>query len=170
MMGLTLMDLNEQLAEYFGAPKGQGLLVQEVEEGSSAAKAGVKAGDVLMRIGTRSIENMNDVSRAFRKYDEGEKVEIEVLRKGSKKTMSFEIEEDEDAWGAVVPTPSEFPLLEKFEFDNDNFKNDFEFRIRPKLRELEYKIRTLAPRMEIERRNMERKIREAVKLRVLRES
>ena len=61
MLGLTLMELNEQLAEYFGARKDQGVLVQEVEKGSTGEKAGVKAGDVLMRIGTRSIEDLNDV-------------------------------------------------------------------------------------------------------------
>jgi membrane-associated protease RseP (regulator of RpoE activity) len=171
MMGLTLMELNGQLAEYFGAPKDQGVLVQEVEKGSSAEKAGVKAGDVLMRIGTRSIEDLNDVSRAVGKYDEGEKVEIEVLRKGTKKTMTVEIEEKEDGpWGMVAPTPPHFPLMEKFEFDADQFNNNFQFRVEPKLKELRYKMRTLAPRIEIDQKNLERKIREAVKLRIIRES
>ena len=171
MLGLTLMELNEQLGEYFGAPKDQGVLVQEVEKGSSAEKAGVKAGDVLMRIGTRSIEDMNDVSRAVGKYDEGEKVEIEVLRKGTKKTMTVQIEEREDGpLGMVAPTPPHFPLMEKFEFDTDEFNNNFQFRVEPELRELQYKMQTLAPRIEINRKNLERQIREAVKLRIIRES
>ena len=170
-LGLTLMELNEQLAEYFGAPKDQGVLVQEVEKGSSGEKAGVKAGDVLMRIGTRSIEDLSDVTRAIGKYDEGEKVEIEVLRKGAKKTMTVEIEKNEDGpWGMVAPTPPHFPFMEKFEFDMDEFNNNFKFRVEPKLREMEYKLRTLTPKIEIDQKNLERQIREAVKLRTIRES
>ncbi|HLA68380.1 MAG TPA: PDZ domain-containing protein [Bacteroidota bacterium] len=173
MLGLTLMELNEQLAEYFGARKDQGVLVQEVEKGSTGEKAGVKAGDVLMRIGTRSIEDLNDVSRAIDKYDEGEKVEIEVLRKGAKKTMTVEIEEPEDGpWGMLAPTLPRIPRMElyrtprmeKFEFDTDEFNNNFQYRVEPKLRELEYKIRTLAPKIEIDHRNLERQIRKAVRV------
>lgn len=175
MLGLSLMSLNKQLAEYFGAPNKEGVLVQEVEEGSSAEKAGVKAGDVLLRIGTRSIDDMSDVTRALDKYDAGEKAEIEVLRKGSKKTMTVEIEEGPDSpWGLVAPAIPDMelyaPHIERFDFDVDRFNNDFRFRVEPKLRELEFKMQSLAPRIRIQEKDLQRKLRENIfHLRTVRE-
>ncbi len=161
MLGLSLMDLNEQLAEYFGAPNNEGVLVQEVKKGSSADKAGVKAGDVLLRVGTRSVDELSDVSRALEKYDEGEKVEIEVLRKGSKKTVTVEIEEGEDGpWGMIAPKMPRMP--HEFEFNFDGPDPDFEFHMEPMLRDMEYKIRTRVPKIDVER-DLERTIRENVK-------
>lgn len=169
MLGLSFLELNEQLAEYFGAPKDQGVLVQEVEEGSSGEKAGVKAGDVLLRIGTRSIDDIGDVGRAINKYDEEEKVEIEVLRKGSKKTMTVEIDEEEGSWGMGIPAIPPMPHVQlyktpgmDFEFDSD-FDHDFEFNIEPKLKDFEYKIRTLAPKIEVNKKELEQKIKKVVR-------
>jgi C-terminal processing protease CtpA/Prc len=98
LQGLRLRELNEQLAEYFGAPDKKGVLVEEVEGGSAAEKAGFKAGDVILAVGKKRIGKVRDVARALRAYDEGEKVECEVLRNGSRQTLSLEVEED-DGWG-----------------------------------------------------------------------
>ena len=97
LFGLKLMELNDQLAEYFGVPEGEGVLVEEVEKKSGGDKAGIKAGDVILQIGKKRIDEVRDVGRALSAYDEGEKAEIEVLRKGARKTLSLEIEEEEDA-------------------------------------------------------------------------
>ena len=93
--GMRLMELNEQLGEYFGTPSGSGVLVESVEKESAAGKAGIKAGDVLLKIGKRAIDDMEDVSKAFSKFEEGDKAEIVVLRKGTQKTVSLEMEEDQ---------------------------------------------------------------------------
>jgi C-terminal processing protease CtpA/Prc len=95
--GMRLMELNDQLGEYFGVPDGTGILVEKVSKGSAADKAGIKAGDVLLRIGKRTIDDLEDVSKAFSKLDKGDKVDIEVLRKGAHKTLSIEVAEDHDA-------------------------------------------------------------------------
>jgi S1-C subfamily serine protease len=110
--GLTIRTLNEQLAGYFGAPKGQGVLVESVKKESPAEKAGIKAGDVLLKIGERPIESTRDVRRALRKY-EGEKASVEVLRKGSRLTVTFDVPE---MYGGVYF--EEGPgRAEAFEFD-----------------------------------------------------
>lgn len=87
--GLTIRDLNSQLGEYFGVPEGKGVLVDEVEKESDAEKAGFKAGDVIVRVGSDSVEDVTDVQEALRDQKEGEKVDIEVLRKGSRKTLTL---------------------------------------------------------------------------------
>lgn len=100
--GMNLTELNEQLAEYFGAPNKEGVLVQEVEEGSAADKAGFKAGDVILKVGNRDVDEIRDISRELDEYDKGEKVQFEVLRKGSAKSLTLQMEEDEDEWGFRV--------------------------------------------------------------------
>lgn len=92
ILGLKLITLNEQLGEYFSAPNNEGVLVEEVEKDSEAGKAGFKAGDVIVRIGKKTITDVNKVKREIQKYEDGEKVEFEILRKGVKKTLNVELE------------------------------------------------------------------------------
>ena len=95
ILGMQLLTLNEQLGEYFNAPNNEGVLVEEVEHESTAAKAGFKAGDIIIRIGKKTVDEVGKVQRELHKYDEGDKVEFEVMRKGVKKTLSIEMEEDQ---------------------------------------------------------------------------
>jgi len=105
--GLQLSELNEQLGEYFGAPNGRGLLVEQVEKKSTGAKAGFKAGDVITKVNKNSIEELRDLSDALEDVETGDKVEVEVLRKGSSATLTVEIEDKDDP-------PSSF----NFHFEN----------------------------------------------------
>jgi C-terminal processing protease CtpA/Prc len=100
--GMSLTELNEQLAEYFGAPNKEGVLVQEVDEGSAADKAGFKAGDVILKVGDRDVDEIRDITRELDDYDEGDQVKFELLRKGSAVSLTLQIEEDEDEWGFRV--------------------------------------------------------------------
>jgi C-terminal processing protease CtpA/Prc len=106
ILGLELMNLNEQLGEYFGAPDNEGVLVEKVQKGSAGDKAGFKAGDVIIRAGKRTVDDIEDISRELRKHDEGENVEFEVLRKGNRRTLSVEVEEQGDSnWNYFFDAP-----------------------------------------------------------------
>lgn len=104
--GMVLMALSEQLAAYFEVPEGEGVLVQEVKKSSAAEKAGIKAGDVLLRIAGKRIDEVSDAPRILGKLNEGEKADIELLRKGSKKTVSLAVEEQEESWSVFAPEGS----------------------------------------------------------------
>lgn len=148
MLGMGLLELNEQLAEYFGAPNNEGVLVEKVEKGSSAEKAGIKAGDVLLKVGSRSIDEISDVRRALDKFEEGDKVDVEVLRKGSRKTMSVEVEEDEGPWGITAPGMGPGPGMHMFR-GLERRDHDFDIELaEPKLDKLRYKIESIAPEIE----------------------
>ena len=119
--GLELSELNDQLGEYFGAPNGHGLLVERVEKKSGGAKAGFKAGDVITKVNKSPIEDLRDLSDALEDVEEGDKVDVEVLRKGSTQTLKVEVDEDDDS-------PSSF----NFHFDGmpgSEFMRDF--RVNP---------------------------------------
>lgn len=91
--GLSLMELNGQLAEYFEVPGKKGVLVTATEEDENGAKAGIKAGDVLTKIGDEPVKGMDDIHEALSEAEEGTKLPVELLRKGKKVTVSLEVSE-----------------------------------------------------------------------------
>jgi serine protease Do len=93
IIGLQLLTPNEQLGEYFDAPNNEGVLVEEVENKSTAEKAGFKAGDIIIRVGKRTVDAVEKIQKELRKHDEGDKIEFEIIRKGVKKTLTIEMEE-----------------------------------------------------------------------------
>ena len=76
--GLRLMKMNAGLAEYFGAEKGRGLLVLEVEEDS---ELGLREGDVILALQGREIESVAHLRRILRSYADGDVIQFKILRK-----------------------------------------------------------------------------------------
>jgi serine protease Do len=89
-LGVRLQDLNADLATYFSVPNGKGVLIVEVEKDSPAARAGLKSGDVIVKVGDHDTFDSDDVVRAVR-GEEG-RVPISILRRGQKQTVTAEIE------------------------------------------------------------------------------
>ncbi|MBU1637083.1 PDZ domain-containing protein [bacterium] len=85
--GIVTQELGEGLQQYFKVENGA--LISEVVKDSPAEKAGLKAGDVVIKIGTRDIDDTGDVSKAIRKHDPGDEVEFIVMRDGAKKTIKL---------------------------------------------------------------------------------
>jgi len=96
ILGLQLLTLNEQLGEYFGAPNSEGVLVEEVEHKSTAEKAGFKAGDIVIRVGGKTVDAVEIIRKELQKYDEGDTVKFEVMRKSTKKILNMEMEEQQN--------------------------------------------------------------------------
>jgi C-terminal processing protease CtpA/Prc len=161
--GLSLQDLNQQLGEYFGAPDGKGVLVQEVEKESDAAKAGFSAGDIIVRIGTETIQDIEDVHEALGEYKEGEKAEVEVLRRGSKKTFMLTINEEDLSNVYEFQTQEVSPDMHFEMFGDDPHMKE----LRLELQGLQEHIRgSLKPQIEQLKKNLKsmgRNIREQIK-------
>jgi serine protease Do len=77
-LGVMLMPLDSQLADYFGASNG--VLVSSVTPDSPAARGGLKAGDVIIAANGKPIENSNDLTRAIREVDAGGALDLRVVR------------------------------------------------------------------------------------------
>jgi hypothetical protein len=84
--GVVTQELGEGLQQYFKVENGA--LISEVVKDSPAEKAGLKAGDVIIKIGDRDIDDTGDVSKAIHKLDPGESADFVVMREGAKKTMT----------------------------------------------------------------------------------
>jgi membrane-associated protease RseP (regulator of RpoE activity) len=81
--GAMLETMSAQLAEFFG---GAGLLVRSVEANSPAALAGLRAGDVVVRVNARVVANSSDWTRAI-KDSHGRPLTVVVLREKKEQTL-----------------------------------------------------------------------------------
>ncbi|MGI9065627.1 MAG: PDZ domain-containing protein [Pyrinomonadaceae bacterium] len=87
-MGVNTVQLTKQLADYFGIADGKGVLVTAVSDNSPAAKAGVKAGDVITMVDGETIEGPGDLSRAVNKNKDGE-VTVIITRDKKQRTIKL---------------------------------------------------------------------------------
>jgi S1-C subfamily serine protease len=94
-LGVSVLPLTGQLAEHLGAKDG-GLLVSEVEEESAAAKAGIRAGDVIQRVNGRRIEEVGDLNEELRRAAERDGVAtLDLVRDRGAISVTAEIESPE---------------------------------------------------------------------------
>jgi serine protease Do len=77
-LGATVSGLTDQLAEYFGVPKG--VLVESVATDSPAGRAGLRAGDVIVDVAGKSVTNPADVGTALASGVRDGHVELHVVR------------------------------------------------------------------------------------------
>ena len=86
-IGVTTMALTKQLADYFGIADGKGVLVTGVIDDSPAARAGIKAGDVIVSVDGEKVDGSGDVSRAINKKKEGD-VTLTVVRDKNQRSFT----------------------------------------------------------------------------------
>ena len=89
-IGVTLDELEPQLAEYFGTKDG--VLVRAVRENSAAAKAGLKAGDVITAVNERTVTSAADVRRELQRLSSDE-FTLSVVRDRKAMTIKGKVEE-----------------------------------------------------------------------------
>jgi serine protease Do len=97
-LGVELQSMTPQLAEYFGLSKRSGALVIFVFADSPAAKAGLKAGDVILSVGTETVQNPMDVRRALSDKPDGSEVEFKIIRDKQEKTLKVPMEKGTQSW------------------------------------------------------------------------
>jgi serine protease Do len=93
-LGASVEALTEQLGNYFGVKDGHGVLVTEVFPESAAAKAGLKAGDVILEIDNQKVNNTGDLATALSKKEEGQVV-LKILRNRDEKNITVTLEKRE---------------------------------------------------------------------------
>ncbi len=91
-LGVMTDEISGQLAEYFGVKQGQGVLVKEVIEGSAAAKAGLKAGDVIVRLNDKTVGDVGDLREALNQA-ESKEVTVTVVRDRREQSLKVTLDE-----------------------------------------------------------------------------
>ena len=92
-LGIDAEDLSGQLGTFFGAPDGEGILVREVNSGSPAEKAGLKAGDVITSLNGERIRTIGELREklAAKRDEKGTTAKLGVLRNKSAVSLTVEL-------------------------------------------------------------------------------
>jgi serine protease Do len=83
--------VSQSLAQSFGLDRPRGALVAQVEDGSPAAKAGLKPGDVLLSVNGRQIDRSAEVPPLVAAVKPGSKATLEVWRDGSSRKLDVTV-------------------------------------------------------------------------------
>lgn len=85
-IGVSTVELTRQLAAYFGVADGKGVLITSVADDGPAAKAGLKAGDVITAVDGEAVDSPGDVARIINRKKDGD-VSLTVIRNKSQQTF-----------------------------------------------------------------------------------
>ena len=96
-IGVVIQGMNDDLAHDFGLDERRGALVSSVEADSPAGKAGIKAGDVILKFNGQPVEESADLPRIVGETKPGSKVPVEVWRDHASKTFDVAVAELEAA-------------------------------------------------------------------------
>ena len=92
-IGVQIDQVTKDVAESIGLGKPQGALVRAVEAGSPAEKAGVEAGDIIVRLDGKAIDKASDLPRMVGGLKPGSRSTLSVFRRGSSKDLTVTIGE-----------------------------------------------------------------------------
>ena len=86
-LGVTIQSMTQDLAQSFGLDKVDGALVSQVEQGSPAARAGLKPGDVILAVNDKPVEDSVALSRIVADMKPGDHAKLQVLREREKRNI-----------------------------------------------------------------------------------
>lgn len=87
ILGVRIQDITQELADEKGLDSLNGVYVPAVSEGGSADKAGIKDGDVILKIDDEFVNKSSELQEQISKYHPGDKISVLVLRDDKKKTI-----------------------------------------------------------------------------------
>ncbi|EXI82106.1 MAG: putative periplasmic serine endoprotease DegP-like precursor [Candidatus Accumulibacter appositus] len=92
-IGVVIQEVSKELAESFGLSKATGAVVNAVESGGPADKAGVEAGDVILKFDDKTVNSSSDLPRIVAATRPGSKVKLQLWRKGASREVSVVVGE-----------------------------------------------------------------------------
>jgi serine protease Do len=140
--GLMVENLTPQLGEFFGAKNGSGVLVRSVEKGSRADKAGLRAGDVIVRVADQPVHDTSDFTHALHDHSAGS-VSVSVIRDKREQTLTLTLPERKESGESIEET------FEAPEMDAET---------QTELSEVRNEIAKLQPEMELAQQEMRKSV------------
>jgi serine protease Do len=95
-LGVGIQDLTPELKEYYGIKDRKGVLVTQVFPGDPADKAGLKSGDVILKVDGQEVDTGRELSRLIAEAPVGREVALDVVRKGEQRSFRVELSKRKD--------------------------------------------------------------------------
>jgi len=90
-LGVTIQDVNEDLAHYYGLKGKSGAMVASVVPGDPADKAGIKPKDIITEVNGKAVSNSRDLTNLAANLQVGETAKVMILRDGKPQTLDVKI-------------------------------------------------------------------------------
>jgi serine protease Do len=106
-LGVVIQGMDQDLARALGVDRARGALVESVEPGSPADKAGVKAGDVIVALDGQDVPRSEDLPRMVARHAPGTPVKVTLVRDKQKRTLDMTLAtlKEEGDQGDAHPAP-----------------------------------------------------------------
>src|SRR5688500_321679 len=111
-IGVVIQEVTRDLATSFGLDKPRGALVNSVEKGSPADKAGVEATDIIVGYDGKPVDSSSDLPRMVGSTRPGQQATLEVWRKGQSRKLNVTVGELQEERVASRETPKPKPQAE----------------------------------------------------------
>jgi serine protease Do len=108
-LGVAIQQVDASLARALGLARPEGALVAEVEPGGPADKAGIKAGDLILRVDQSAVPRAEDLPRVVARNRPGSKVKVEIRRERATRTVEVSLDEVRDESGPPSPAAPPAP-------------------------------------------------------------
>jgi membrane-associated protease RseP (regulator of RpoE activity) len=167
--GLVVENLCPQLSDFFGVPHGQGVLVRSVEKGSPADAAGLKAGDVIVKVNDETVHDMADWRRAM--HVRAGKIPVAVVREKHEQLLVINLPTSGDTsqlsnedWGDFEGRMQAFQQeMEKLRPELDLNQTEMLAQMQPGEKEREQIGKEIEHSMKLQQKNIEKMQKEIQK-------
>jgi serine protease Do len=119
-LGVIIGDVNAAVAELLKLPVNQGVLINEVNEGSAALEAGLLKGDVIVAIDNHQVNSLSELQEWVARHRPGTQVIVDYLRGDEKKTAKIKLKNTEGN-ESMQRKPVEFKIAGA-EFENVTYR------------------------------------------------
>ncbi len=113
-LGVRIQPVSEDLADSLGVARNRGEFVQSVEPGGAAARAGLQAGDVVLRVAGKEVSPEQTLSYIVANIPPGSRIPLEIIRDGKRVTLT----------ATVAKRPTEEELAQQQSFDQPQGDGD----------------------------------------------
>ena len=112
-LGVAIQDIDENLAESFGLDKAEGILVSETQADSPAEEAGIKQGDILIKLEGTALKDVNDLRNKIALTVPGTEVSVQLIREGKPVDLQVKIGEQPADFGSIAQNKSSSGVTRK---------------------------------------------------------
>ncbi len=92
-IGVTIQNVDQGIADNYGLDRPEGALVNSVEKGGPADRAGIEVGDLILELNGKTVRDRDDLRLRIGEMSPGQNVDLTVLRNGGRKSFSVKLGE-----------------------------------------------------------------------------
>ena len=167
--GVVVENLCPQLSDFFGVPHGQGVLVRSVEKGSPADAAGLKAGDVIVKVNNETVHDMADWRRAM--HVRAGRIPLAVVREKHEQTVVINLPAPGDTSKVQDMDGGDFEgqmrafqqEMEKLRPELERAQTEMLAEVKPDEKELEQMRKDIEDSMKLKQKDIEKMQKEIQK-------